>query len=144
MAAFDDADRTTRSRLSNPRTRRHLLRARIARCDVKMSPGAWSAATVGRPSASRESERFVTLLSQIERGGRGGGRAAARRRGARGSELGGRDPVWRPALRPAARARLEVGESAKKLSSGKRTTVDRGPARAAAFQFHSIYRATTE
>ena len=36
----------------------------------------------------------------------------------------------------------EIGESAKKLSSGKLTTVDRGPARATAFQFHSIYRAT--
>ena len=33
----------------------------------------------------------------------------------------------------------EIGESAKKLSSGKPTTVDRGPARAAAFHSKSIY-----
>jgi len=55
--------------------------------------------------------------------------------------LGGRGPWGGPRRVRGAprRARVsgvavrEIGESAKKLSSGKLTTVDRGPARAAAF-----------
>ena len=46
---FDDADRTTRSWLSDPRTRCHPLCAPTARRDVDQSPGAWR----GRPGVHR-------------------------------------------------------------------------------------------
>ena len=59
MAALNDADRTTRSRLSNPRTRRHLLRARIAELRCGDEPWGVERCHRGVVRASRESERFV-------------------------------------------------------------------------------------